>query len=112
MVKKLYIWFFSAVIVLSTVQFSWLNSGVVHASAASAADPLPYSSTFDNWTVGRSGSINAAFTATLNGHTGAALSIVNQTPKASNTFAQIYQTVTVKPSTVYRFSAWGVTLRV
>ena len=104
MVKKLFIWFFSAVIVLSTVQFTWINSGVVYASAVA---PLPYSSTFDSWTIGRSGSIDAAFTATLNGHTGgAALSIVNQTPKASNTFGQIYQTVTVKPSTLYRFSAW------
>lgn len=106
MVKKFSIWFFSAIIVLSTVQFTWLNSGEVNASAASAADPLPYSSKFDNWTVERSGSINVAFTATLNGHTGAALSIVNQTPKAPNTFAQIYQKVTVKPSTLYRFSAW------
>ncbi|RTE08892.1 OmpL47-type beta-barrel domain-containing protein [Paenibacillus whitsoniae] len=101
--KKWLIWFFSAVIVLSSVPFTLLNSSVVHASATA---PLPYSSTFANWTVGRSGSIDAAFTATLNGHTGAALSIVNQTPKTSNTFAQIYQTVTVKPSTLYRFSAW------
>ncbi|GAA4219126.1 hypothetical protein FHR32_004433 [Streptosporangium album] len=75
-------------------------------TAALADTRLPYSNTFDAWSISRNGSAEVAFTATPQGHTGSALRIVNQTPSSPDTFGQIAQTVPVKPGTLYRFTAW------
>ncbi|MEU7003649.1 glycosyl hydrolase [Nonomuraea sp. NPDC046570] len=87
---------------LISVALMWSCS----ATAASADTRLPYSNTFDAWSISRNGSAEVAFTATTQGHTGSAVRIVNQTPSSPNTFGQLAQTVPVKPATPYRFTAW------
>jgi hypothetical protein len=65
--------------------------------------------TLTGWSKGTYGSANVTMLPeTDDVHEGQrALRIVNKTPKASNVYGSIWQGITVKPNTKYRFSLWA-----
>ncbi|GAA4219119.1 hypothetical protein FHR32_004434 [Streptosporangium album] len=92
----------ASVAALAAVVLAW--GGFTGTASADTGD----SHTFASWTQYATGGTDITVTAdTQAPHGGAAaVKVVNATPKASNAYGGILQTVTVAPSTTYQFSAW------
>ncbi|NOU65591.1 hypothetical protein GC096_16275 [Paenibacillus sp. LMG 31461] len=101
MVKKMCLCFLSAILLLSTVQFTGLKSTVAYASADSSRI-IPV------WYMSYAGLPNLEYRLDSNiFHQGShSLKVAYQSNKVSNVYMNISQTVNVKPNTRYDLSMW------